>query len=235
VDPAARGQGAALSVVVASLAAALAAASLPPSPRPAASRLPGRRQGRPRAALPVVGAAALAVLLLAGGPLAVGLAVALGFGLIARRFAGGRAADPDAQLPLAVEVLAGCLAAGAGLAAAIRTAAIVAPQVSADWDRVAAALERGSPAATAWGAWASTSARREVVRVTARGAGTGAAVGAELLRVAARARAARRTDGEARVQRAAVWVVLPLGLCFLPAFVLVGVVPLVLGLVRPLA
>ena len=42
-----------------------------------------------------------------------------------------------------------------------------------------------------------------------------------------------REQREARVdaaaQRAGVLVVLPLGLCFLPAFVLVGVVPILLG------
>jgi pilus assembly protein TadC len=37
-----------------------------------------------------------------------------------------------------------------------------------------------------------------------------------------------------RVARASVWVVLPLGLCFLPAFVLVGVVPIVMGLLHTL-
>jgi hypothetical protein len=35
---------------------------------------------------------------------------------------------------------------------------------------------------------------------------------------------------EADVRRAGVWVLAPLGLCFLPAFVCLGVVPLVLGI-----
>jgi tight adherence protein B len=36
------------------------------------------------------------------------------------------------------------------------------------------------------------------------------------------------------VRRASVWLVVPLGLCFLPAFVLLAVVPLVIGLVPAL-
>ena len=37
------------------------------------------------------------------------------------------------------------------------------------------------------------------------------------------------------VKRAGVLMVLPLTLCFLPAFVLVGVVPIVIGLLRTLS
>ena len=35
---------------------------------------------------------------------------------------------------------------------------------------------------------------------------------------------------EAAVRRAGVWVLAPLGACFLPAFVCLGVVPLVIGI-----
>jgi pilus assembly protein TadC len=48
-------------------------------------------------------------------------------------------------------------------------------------------------------------------------------------RVAADLRAARRADAEAAAQRLGVLVVLPLGLCFLPAFLLTGVVPVVVA------
>ena len=42
--------------------------------------------------------------------------------------------------------------------------------------------------------------------------------------------AAMRRQTEAAVRRAGVWVLAPLGLCFLPAFVCLGVAPLVLGI-----
>jgi hypothetical protein len=63
-----------------------------------------------------------------------------------------------------------------------------------------------------------------------RAAESGAAGAREIHRVSARLRSQRRAELSNRAQRAATWVVLPLGLCFLPAFVLVGVVPLALGL-----
>jgi pilus assembly protein TadC len=48
--------------------------------------------------------------------------------------------------------------------------------------------------------------------------------------LASRLRSRRRAAAEHRVRQAAVWLVVPLGLCFLPAFVLVAVVPIVIGL-----
>jgi hypothetical protein len=43
-------------------------------------------------------------------------------------------------------------------------------------------------------------------------------------------RSTGRARTEAAVRRAGVWVLAPLGLCFLPAFVCLGVAPLVLGI-----
>jgi pilus assembly protein TadC len=48
--------------------------------------------------------------------------------------------------------------------------------------------------------------------------------------LAADARASARAATESAVRRAGVWVIAPLGLCFLPAFVCLGVAPLVLGI-----
>ncbi len=48
-------------------------------------------------------------------------------------------------------------------------------------------------------------------------------------RLADELRAARGAECEAAARRAGVLVVLPLGLCFLPAFVLAGLVPIVLS------
>jgi len=43
-------------------------------------------------------------------------------------------------------------------------------------------------------------------------------------------RAEARSRADAAVRRAGVWVLAPLGACFLPAFLCLGVVPLVLGI-----
>ncbi|MCU1692975.1 MAG: hypothetical protein JWM64_2066, partial [Frankiales bacterium] len=53
-------------------------------------------------------------------------------------------------------------------------------------------------------------------------------------RLAAEARASATARAEQRARRAGVLAVAPLGLCFLPAFVLLGVVPVVVGLAGPL-
>jgi pilus assembly protein TadC len=52
-----------------------------------------------------------------------------------------------------------------------------------------------------------------------------------LTRVADDLRADATTDVESRARIAGVLVVLPLGLCFLPAFVLTGLVPVVVAIV----
>lgn len=58
----------------------------------------------------------------------------------------------------------------------------------------------------------------------------------ELLELTAvQARRRRRQVVEEQAARLAVKMVLPLGLCFLPGFILLGVIPVVLGLVEKLA
>ncbi len=55
---------------------------------------------------------------------------------------------------------------------------------------------------------------------------------ADLLRSSGRqARAQERTDGRRRASRLAVWLMLPLGICVLPSFMLLGVAPVVLAIV----
>jgi pilus assembly protein TadC len=59
---------------------------------------------------------------------------------------------------------------------------------------------------------------------------SGASVVPALVSLASDTRSSARALVEAEVRRAGVWVLAPLGLCFLPAFVCLGVVPLVLGI-----
>lgn len=140
-----------------------------------------------------------------------------------------------AELPMFADLLAACLAAGSSLPAALDAAAVAGEDRLATLARtVAAALRQGKPAETAWAAWLADPALTALARPCVRAAGSGSAVAAELVRVAARLRARRRVEVQQRIARAGVWVVLPLGACFLPAFVLVGVVPVALGLLESL-
>ena len=63
-----------------------------------------------------------------------------------------------------------------------------------------------------------------------RSASSGARLAGALEQVAAELRSAARHDALARAQRAGSFAVAPLGLCFLPAFVCLGIVPVVAGL-----
>jgi Flp pilus assembly protein TadB len=141
-----------------------------------------------------------------------------------------RAPTPE-DVALLVDLLAACLAAGVPPAdAAEATAAVATGPRGGSLATVAERLRAGAPPHEAWAAWAADAELGPVARACTRAAGSGAAVAAEIGRAAERIRKARAARTERRVAAAGVWIVLPLGLCFLPAFVLVGVVPIAVGL-----
>jgi hypothetical protein len=177
--------------------------------------------------------------------LAVATAAAsiIGFGLgtiVAAVAAGGilitgRSRPPPvadaAQAAIVVDLIAGCLEAGLSMPVALDAAAGAGdPVTRAACAATAASLRAGVPAADAWLAWMADPWLAPAARVASRTTETGAAAADDLARSAARLRARRRALLQRRVQRAGVWVVVPLGLCFLPAFVLAAVVPVVIGL-----
>jgi pilus assembly protein TadC len=130
-----------------------------------------------------------------------------------------------------VELLAGCLAAGLTMPDSLEAASVAGdPVTAAACLAAAAALRRGSPPAEAWQSWTSDPWLEPVARSTTRTTQSGASVADELRHVAARLRSRRHARLQQRVQQASIWVVVPLGLFFLPAFVLLAVVPVVIGL-----
>ena len=170
---------------------------------------------------------------------AVGLIAAATFGVWVGACAGGAAlligrrrpaALPSLDVPLVADLLAACLAAGASPGDALRAAAESSPEAADACRPVAARLAAGAPPRKAWLTWLDRPDLATIARACVRAADSGAATTQELRRAADRARAQRRADLARRSHRAAVWTVLPLGLCFLPAFVLVGIVPFGLGL-----
>lgn len=206
---------------------------------------------RPARWPPAAGAcllAGLGVAALVAGPLgiALGLAVAAaGPGLLGRlepRHSRHQREQLSADLPLLLELLAACLAGGAALPSAARAVAGAVPgPAGARLDDVCSALAVGIAPAQAWGRLAGDTAtgRNEdplaaAARALGRAAEGGAPVAAAVSRLAAESRADARGRGEQAARRVGVLVVAPLGLCFLPAFVLLGVVPTVAGLAGPL-
>jgi hypothetical protein len=97
---------------------------------------------------------------------------------------------------------------------------------------VAGLLELGADPEQAWSAAARLPPLMAFARAAGRSAGTGAALARAARAEAGRLRAALADLAEARAQRAAVLVTAPLGLCFLPAFLVLGIAPVVIGLAQ---
>ncbi|GLZ32966.1 type II secretion system protein F [Lentzea sp. NBRC 105346] len=127
-----------------------------------------------------------------------------------------RAADWD--------LLAACLRAGLPVATAVR--AIEVPAL----DHVAELLALGADPQQAWAKALEDPETAPLAVAARRTARSGTALAQAAAELAARMRADAGDRAEARAQRAAVLVAGPLALCFLPAFVCVGVLPVVLGL-----
>lgn len=226
------------------LAALVLAAALllwPRAPGPLARLGPGELpadEAAPAGPVRRWGLAALAgvvVLVVAGvgpGTLLLAAGTAAGVERWARR---GAAAGPDdgarvrADLPLVCDLLAVCLAAGTPVGGAVgAVGAATGGPLGAALAAVARQLQLGATPRAAWRAAPADAAG--LARVVVRAGESGSSVVPALHGLATDLRAAQRTATAAAVQRAGVWVLAPLGLCFLPAFLCLGVVPLVLGI-----
>ena len=97
--------------------------------------------------------------------------------------------------------------------------------------RVVAQLRLGAGAGQAWAPLLAVESTAPLARAVQRSSETGAPLAQALTRVADDLRARRRGELLAAARVAGVTAVLPLGLCFLPAFALLGVVPVVVSLV----
>jgi pilus assembly protein TadC len=96
---------------------------------------------------------------------------------------------------------------------------------------VVARLQRlGSAPGAAWSDWERDPDLAPVARAVSRSAESGSRLAMAFDRLAAERRAALAAAGEERARRAGVIAMAPLGLCFLPAFVCLGIVPIVLSL-----
>ena len=139
-----------------------------------------------------------------------------------------RGPDGGADPALLLDLMAVALAAGAPLPAAL--SAVGAAWPGADGRslvRAARARELGAPWDVAWAGGGAVAA----VAAALEPAWTAGASPGPLLRTAAdRLRSRRGAQLRAAAARLGVRLVVPLGLCYLPAFVLVGLVPVVISL-----
>ena len=153
------------------------------------------------------------------------------------RSPGLRRVSPRARAPTSEEVagamvlLAVALQSGRGVVEAIEQVAEVAPQASAvELSVVAAAWRWGVPEDQAWAEVDPRWSRTAMALRLAREAGI--APSSLLLTGAADLREARLAAIDVAAARLGVRLVVPLGVAFLPAFVLTTIVPVVLALAR---
>lgn len=142
-----------------------------------------------------------------------------------------RAAELERQAPLLADLLAGLLASGATVRDALQAASEAMPEPTARVLRAAAAsVDLGADPADAWLATDRTSVHQPMIEALERAHQSGAPAALLLARVADDLRRDRRRTVEVAARSAGVRAVAPLALCFLPAFVLLGVVPVVASL-----
>jgi Flp pilus assembly protein TadB len=129
------------------------------------------------------------------------------------------------------DLLAACLRGGLPVPSAV---AAIAAEIPGDAGpalrHTAELIALGADPVEAWAPALDHPATARLARGARRTARSGAALAGVAENLANEVRASADDLAEARAQRAAVAVTGPLGLCFLPAFICLGVVPVVVGL-----
>lgn len=228
-------------IIAAGLAALAILVLIPPPPRSRLRALASRNadaifpanvdSGR-RLLTTAVAVGAVGIALAVGGTIGILVGIAsAGVGLSLLRHAAPKDADDELTahaLPQLTDLLAATVAAGAALPAAIDAAAgAVDGSSGAALRRASAALALGATTQEAWRR--AGPAFAPVGAAFTRSAHSGAALATVLASLAEDMRRDRRTAVDVAARAAGVKAVAPLVVCFLPAFVLVGVVPIVVS------
>lgn len=142
-------------------------------------------------------------------------------------------ADVRRDLPAVVALLAAALRSGAAPADAVVLVTRALPGAAAErLAPVVARLTLGVPASTVWSDLAADPDLGLLGRTMARAHDSGAAVVPAVERLADDLARRARATVEDRARAVGVKAAVPLGLCLLPAFVLIGIVPLVAALLE---
>lgn len=160
--------------------------------------------------------------------------VRLGAGLAPPRSVSLRPPEDD-ELAVAatLDVLGACLRSGMAVApAAAAVAPSAPPELAALLRRASDLLALGAEPARAWSDAGGAPDRHvaAVLRMARRSAASGSALAQGVEELSGQLRAQAADAATARAERASVLIAGPLGLCYLPAFVCLGVVPVVAGL-----
>jgi Flp pilus assembly protein TadB len=181
-------------------------------------------------------AAVAAFLLVSGLPgVVIGIVCIVGIPRIARQLEPKSVRESrmrmTAQAPLVADLLAATMAAGSptGVALLAVCEAIDDP-ASSVLRPVAASLQLGADTGGAWQPLVTDESLGAIAAAMIRSAESGAPLSAILARIADDLRREHQVSVEVAARAAGVRAVLPLAACFLPAFVLLGIVPVVAAL-----
>jgi len=199
-----------------------------------AAEASGPRVRNPRVLIAVTSGLAVAGVI--GRWWAVPVGVGAGFGverfLRHREPAGVRTARlrAAADMPLCADLLAAALRAGAPVdRAAAAVADALGGPLGERLERVARSLRLGAGSPEAWAHLSDVPGADRLIAAAIRTSMSGGAMAGALTRLADDLRGDRSVTAEAAARRAGVLIVLPLGLCFLPAFLLAGLMPVVVA------
>jgi Flp pilus assembly protein TadB len=141
----------------------------------------------------------------------------------------------DRDLPLAVDLLAACAAAGRPSNESLTVVRrVVGGALGGKLGEISARLALGADPAREWARAAHDPQLAGLARAMQRSAESGAPLADGLTRLAQDLRRDRRTRSQIRARNVGVQAAGPLAACFLPAFMLIGVVPTVAGSFRHL-
>lgn len=231
-----------MNAVLGGLVALAVLAAFPPRPRvphvvPTASETASDRGLLQRLRVPLAGLCVFGVWVVLGGPTGVGAGLVAaafawrvlgtGEGPIAKR----RRRELEEGLPFAVHLLGACLRSGAPVTTALdAVAAATGGAVGEEFGAVHARLVLGADPADVWTDLAQAGPLAPLGRALVRAHRSGSEVAVAVDRLSEDLAASSRTDARARARTVEVRAAAPLGLCLLPAFLLLGVVPLVAGM-----
>lgn len=178
----------------------------------------------------------LSIALIVGGAPGVltGVGLAVVIGLVVRRLEPLAVVREREQvvrdLPLAVDLLAACIASGSPPAQCLDVVGqAVSGPAGRRLEQVAARLRLGADPGSVWASLAQDEALAPLARTMVRAIETGAPVAHGLNRLVDDQRLARRWDAERRARAVGVKAAAPMGLCFLPAFIAIGIVPTIVS------
>lgn len=186
---------------------------------------------------PVAAVAGLALGLLVGGwpGVAAGVLVTLVSPLVFSRLEPAASRSRRTELvraaPLVADLIGSTMLAGIPIEQAVPAVGrAVGGSAEAVLGQLSLRLQMGVDPAAAWSALGQEPGFEVLGRAAARSARTGAPLADILLEAGTALRAKANSEGLAQVHAAGVRSVVPLGLCLLPAFVLLGIVPVVAGI-----